>query len=331
MTATSVNTCLWVPCRTVEANLENYKVGRKKIQWEMREIPIEDLKIEESKANNARFHEEIDDDHVERIAIAMNAGKPLPLIICTPDGFILSGNHRVAAAVINDYTHVMAYVVLNGTPEVHDEIARTSNADAGKPLTEEQLLEQAAYLVIGHGKPISEAATALNLPYNRVKPLVDAMRVRNELEDAGLNSASLHNDQLLSIKKIESKRVRHEFAATAIDAKLNTKQTRDLYTSVTKCDTERQQLAAIKDWRAQIIAPVRKHRKNRDKIMDLVVNTNGLLHFLTKGNGGKPFTDIEQIEFMGDDEIKEFKKAWDAAKRQLTTLLNDYRKKRKVK
>jgi len=110
-------------------------------------VSIDELRINDSKSNNARFGDPIDETHALTMAIAMTEGKSFPAIVCTPSYLILAGNNRVESCTIAGVKYVDMYVVdPNTTKDQQDEFCRRDNIRHGKLNTEEERIEHCVEL-----------------------------------------------------------------------------------------------------------------------------------------------------------------------------------------
>lgn len=300
-------------------------LDRLNVKYEYREINLVDLKIEESKKNNARFGQTIDEDTVESYAVAMGNNAEFPAIVCTSSGFVLDGNHRVDAAGLNDATTIMAYVVLNADKQTQDYIIRTCNVAHGLPITKEHRLVHAAQLVIADGVTISAAAKAMNLKYDAVRDAVDVMRMRQQLETLGVPSATLHKTTMLRLHQFkEQPDVLKELGGLAVSEKLTIAELDVLIVQIMEHRSQQARLNKITTWRSSIVG--RRDRgapfPERSKFFRHVT---GLHEFLSAGADGEPFASLEEMGIRTDSDRKQLQRMWKEVRKTCDALFQEAR------
>lgn len=314
----------WTEDPRTEEKLRNLGVS-----FQCRKIPLAELKIKESRTNNARLGQATDDDVVERYALAMESGKKFPAIVCTASGFILDGNHRTAAAELTDADFALAYVVLNADKTTRDIIVRTFNAEHGVPLSKTERIQQAVQLVVTDGCSISDAATAESVKYDDVKDGVDVFQVRGVLEDAGLRSSDLHKSAVLKLKKLSGDPPRmYACAELAIAEKLTVAEVEDLVDKVARKRRAEAKDEIISDWRSKLIR--RKNtgapHPNRIKIFRHI---QSLSKFLQEGNRGDSFASLSEMGVKLEDDRLTLQREWREVRKTLDSLFSEARKQAK--
>lgn len=309
-------------CRDNKAEELLNKLG---VRWEFREVAISSLKIDESRQNNARLGQTLNDDTVESYAVSLANGDQFPAIICTPSGFILDGNHRISSAVLNDCLKVMAYVVMNADRAMMDTIVRTCNTTHGLPLTKEHKVIHAAFLHLSTGKTISDAAKVMGLRYNEVKDAVEVQQMRKQLEILGIQSSLLHKSIVLKLKPlIEHPKVLEQTASLIATEKLTVSEADTLIASMTEHRGENPRLQVLTEWRTRIVGRRDKgvQYPNRTKLF------RQLTSFSALADG------IESLEAIGirtTEDRREVQRIWRKLKSKFEPMLADARKKGAVR
>jgi hypothetical protein len=319
--------CKWMASPIDEYELkriihDNMNGSSRKVRVELREIPIEKLQIDKSRGNNARIGDDLHRPHVETLKKSMDNGAAIPPIIIKSNGEILSGNHRAASSMELEHTHVMAYVVVNGNPQLHDMIARLMNTNNGLPLKEDERMRQAVQVAQTTSFTDIQVAAKFSVDIKDLQKHVLAADQRDELESHGVDASNFQVGELLGIAKASSDpAVRKVLGKTIVNERFTSQHTAELATKVRKCNGSKQQMQAIKDWRTGVGRTQRKKRPHARRIRELVAGDKGLLEFLEKGNGGKAFTSLDDLELLGD-ERNELRKHWDKVCKQMKKILS---------
>lgn len=312
----------WMPDRRVEKELED--LGAK---WDLRIIKLSFLKIDESKRNNARLGQALDDETVERYATAMSDGKAFPAIVCSPSGFIFDGNHRVDSAGLNDASEIMAYVVLNANKKMSEVIIRTFNASHGKPLSSHERIQHAVHLHSECRMSMSDAAKALNVKYDDVRDAVSVQKIRGLLDAAGEDGAALPRSHILLLKKFESQpKVLTALAKVVAHHRWTLNELRSMITKVDAHRNEKARLGIIHEWRVKVQGRRDKTSKfpARDRLFRVFVNPDGIHDFFMKGKGkGKS---LEAMGVKTEEDRLVLQRNWREFKTHMDNLFRDARK-----
>lgn len=290
------------------------------VQFEYREFRIADLRVAESRQNNARLGLPTAESAVESYTVAMANNAEFPAIICTPSGYILDGNHRTESAIRNDVDKVMAYVVLNADRAMMDQIVRRCNTTHGLPLSKDHKIIHAVHLHIEGEMSLSEAAKAMGLKYNDVKDAVEVTTMRAKLEDMGIQSSSLQKSIVLKLKPIaEQDDIFKQTASLVVNEKLTTNEVDSLMTQLTSVRTEGARSKILVTWRSRIVG--RRDRgtqfPERAKLFRQLETLAGLVN------------DIQSLEAIGvrtNDDRRDLQHLWRQARSRLDELFNAARK-----
>lgn len=192
-----------------------------KCEWEVQEVRLNDVNLDESKKRQSRLDRQLDEDRVLSIAVAMEEGVPVPMICLYKVrgiGFMdLAGLHRGFAAktYVSDRDNsfkVKAYVITAGDPKfILEELPSLTNAIEGVGLTMDQRRLRAAELVMSEGYPIEEVAKRFGLRAPSLADHVAGVALKDRLAGMGIQIAKSltkntvikalrgiqHNDMLL--------------------------------------------------------------------------------------------------------------------------------------
>lgn len=165
---------------------------REGVEWHQEtHVPLSLVDWELSLKNQARLGQALIQEHVDELAVRILDGVELP----DPVGYyagkklvIISGNHRVAARRhLNELKlgtpveHLDWYIV-ETFPWKIDVLTRTANALEGLPLSRNERLEQAKYLVMTLNYSQTEAARALGISESMVNTALLAQDVAERLK-----------------------------------------------------------------------------------------------------------------------------------------------------
>jgi hypothetical protein len=116
-----------------------------------------DIDVEASKRNNARQEAPLNELAVNSYMGYMNAGNLFAgIVVYLPLKIVLSGNHRLTAAMLLDQVTIDCHVVTEASPEaIQDFIAWANAKETRVPLTESDLINKAAEMVIRETDPKS--------------------------------------------------------------------------------------------------------------------------------------------------------------------------------
>lgn len=293
------------------------------VKFEFREVKVADLKIQESKANNARLGQPINAETSESYAVGMLNNATFPAIICSSSHFILDGNHRTDAAVSCGEETVMAYVVMNADRAMMDTIIRTCNTTHGLPLSKDEKLVHAAQLHLSGKRTVADASRMMGLRYNEVRDAVDVMKLRSQLEDMGVQSSSLHKSAVVKLKNVaHHPAVLEQTAALIINEKLTVAEVDSLLACVTDSRTESSRLGILSEWRSRIIGRRDKGVQFPDRTR-LFRQLNALDSLF---NSDSPIQSLDSIGIRTVEDRQEVQRVWKRIKARIEPMLAEARK-----
>jgi len=286
----------WVRSNVLEEQLKSIKG----LKYEYRIVSIASLKIKESSLSNSRFKSKLDMDHVSKLSIGMVSKKPFIPPIITSSHEIISGNHRVSAALEID-TEIYAYVLLNADRDTKELIRRTDNADHGLSLSKDELLQQAVYLHNHHNLTVSEAARKLNLRYDMVQAYVSSTKVREFLESKGVNTINLHHSVLVLLHTIEDNDIVEELGRTAAVGRFTYDQVKSIVDEVKKKHDKNSKIEHIKAFRSNIVTLKDKRsafKPIRNKLLSEIDSDKGICKLIDS------ISSFNDTQFISFDEAK---------------------------
>lgn len=268
-------------------------------------IPISQLRIEESKSNNARFGDPIDEDHVIVMSTQMESGHSFPAILCTPSFLILGGNQRVAACDLANVKFVDAYIVDPTTTRAQqDELCRKDNCRHGMPNSVEERIVHCVELHARDEKayPLKKLCNDLlggSGMYSRLVNAWEAHEVSEALTAEKVDVANFKSNTMTRLRPLLSNRVVLRTAAIiSAKCKLNDTQVIELVAATRAASDEASQLEVIEKYGKTHAKKARSSKVTTQFLHSL----HALFNFME--NDGKPY---ESIEDVGIDDLERAK------------------------
>ena len=300
----------WTKDPVAEKNLTT--LGAK---FEYREaVEISKLKVEESKKNNARFNNPIDEEKVQQYAAAMADNVPFLALVITPNGFILAGNNRLAAAIQNNDKTVAAYVVLNGTPQMYDQFTRTDNRRHGLSLTEDETIQQCIHLHEKFKTPLTtlnrDFFGPVNRTYAKMTTAWEAHQAAKQLNSEGIDASRLNTSVLAALHTLaptqdgglRNIKILKAVATAAIKLYLKVEEIIEVLRKVKDCSTEKEALAKVDECAAEF-SKRRTHPEAAARTT-MLSNLTRMENYLLTGNGGHKFENLKQAQITDPTQTK---------------------------
>lgn len=246
-----------------------------KFDYTLSTIPLKNVDRAESKRNQARIAEPVNDDQVLLYAESMKAGANFPPIVVYKSGstyIVMDGNHRVGAADIADIETLPAYVVKNPSPAEVMSYTFAANTKHGLPTSLADRIRQAIGLVDRHGVKAVDAAKQLGIPLNRLRSEMD-----NHLANARFRELGVKRfDSLpLAIRRrldnVHSNRVLVAAAELVLEAGLTSDDTNRLVRQVNAKRSERESLDVIKAERDSRLALIKATAGGRIPVPQVLI------------------------------------------------------------
>jgi hypothetical protein len=222
------------------------------VEWHYEpDIPLTKVDREASLKNQARF-KAINQDHVLELAIAAEQYK-LPALV----GYystdrrivIISGNHRLEAYNLVGKSRSDFYIVDTAYSWLIDRLTRVANTLEGEPLTRDERLSHAMYLVRTSDMPIEAAAKTMGLSGSIVREALAADEVRERLTNMGF-SEKLYPTTLSELYRIKQDSALLEAAKVVHEAQLTSEEAAELARRVEKvASSEKAQQGVIAQMR----------------------------------------------------------------------------------
>lgn len=223
------------------------------IEHHSRRIALGSIDKDASLANQARFLS-LHDDVVITYAAAMEQGDVFPPIVVNKQKsgkyVVLDGNHRVAAAGLVGFTETTALVTDNIATAQAELFTYAANARHGLPTSTDERVNQALFLVARGNRP-KEVARALAIPENSLYRAISLKRNADRIVRVGLKPDHYTDHIVRRLGAIASNTVLLPAADLAHKAKLTSDEVSGLVTEVNKCESERDQLDVVGQWKAR--------------------------------------------------------------------------------
>lgn len=182
-------------------------------------VNISDIDIKQSKVNQARIMEQVNEDIVSFYTASLQAGDIFPPIILVKiDGkykFICAdGNHRISSALkagMNQWIHG-AYIVESCTDEQRRLLAYSVNLNHGLPASKNDRILHAMWLTEQYGTTIKDASEQMRVNKSAVQEAIRykkayARATLNGCEPKGINKSALLKINIIQDDKIYSELV----------------------------------------------------------------------------------------------------------------------------
>jgi hypothetical protein len=241
----------------------------------------------------------------------------------------------VRAAIVANYKTVAAYEIRNGTTKIYDILTRVDNARHGLALTVEERVQQALHLAKEHSLPMTECAIRMNVKPELVIKANQAGKMREFLEDAGIDATHFTGACLLKLHTIgdldrgHNRKVLLRIGTVIVKEKLTAEDTGALINHVKKVNTEAQQLRAVDDWCSTYLVnkPQSSTRHTpASRFYKLIAGPTSLHEFLTTGNHGRKFTSLDQL-MVPPENLATLKETWLSIKQILDPIMKEVPKK----
>lgn len=271
-------------------------------------IPVNSIKIKESKAINARCGDSSDEQRVAEYAYSMKRGAPFPAPVLTKDLLIAAGVHRITAAQECDFTKIDAYII-NATTQQLDEFTRRDNIGHGKGLDEQQKLVTCVEQHLKYGKSVKELNDTYfagnEKTYNAICVAVRAKRVEEKLLSKGVPTNGLNNSILASMHVIaDNQNVLKSVGSLASEYKLTTAQVDDLVKTVQAKPDERERLKVVSEHRAALLEKTTKGKGVSVEVL-FKRELDKFYKFLEAGNDGAVFPIVDSM--FSDNDARTIK------------------------
>lgn len=271
------------------------------IKWEYKtNIPINKLRVGESKRLNLRPNETIDGSMLVRYASEMKKGKRFPAIVVREDNLIVGGNHRIEAARQAGRTHVDAYVLRGLTQQQQDEFVRRDNVRHGKTLTEEEKISTCVELHRKHGTSILKLCEDFfggdEASYRKILTLNWAYEVREKLQAQGVAVRDIPPNTLATFYQLrDNTNVLREAGMLAAVHGLSQIQCAELVNKIKAKGTESERVAVVSDMRADLTQRAKSGPRKVAPVKCLKQALARVKVTLLEGNNGKKFPTIDQM------------------------------------
>lgn len=245
--------------------LLNMEIGPEGEQWHYEQnVPLAIINRETSLKNQARMlnligspNQAIDSDHVDELVLSLAEGIELPALLGyyskkpNKEITIIGGNHRNEAYIkVNELKLVEKiktdfYIVDNPYPWIVDALTRICNRIEGMPLSKEERIEQAKYLVVTLNYTERNAARKLGVNQKTLNSALQADKIREKLAKLGFTDR-LSPTHYTKISRIKQDNPLMETAKLIRDAKLDINEATEVARRVEAAQaSEKQQLNEI--------------------------------------------------------------------------------------
>ena len=235
-------------------------LNKEGVEWHYEpDIQLTRVDREASLKNQARF-KAINQDHVLELAIAAEQYE-LPALV----GYygrdrrvvVVSGNHRLEAYSLVGKAKSDFYIVDTAYDWVIDRLTRVANMLEGEPLSRDERLSHAMYLVRTGSMPVDVAAKTMGLSGSTVREALAGEDARERLSRLGF-ADNLYPSTLSELYRIKQDGALLEAARLVREAQLTSEETAELARRVDRvASSEKAQQSVIEqmrhDYRSRIV------------------------------------------------------------------------------
>lgn len=282
-------------------------------------IPLKEIDIHGSRANNARLDTPFKEELAFEYGISMEQGDrfPYPILRRKPkDKFkyaVLSGNHRVGAAEILHADVIDAYILESTDEQVLELVCRSANRWTGDRQTRDEAIEHAREMMTRFGFPATHMAKVFGINEKSLHNALRAEAIRDLLEKNLVDASGVPRNTLLQLSPIDNnEEVLRQAGLTIIRNKMTIDQAKKMSQDIQAARDERGCLQAIAKWQATLdeqrpkAGPGSRVRANktdpRAKLLKLFNNT---IDFLDRGGPGrKAFMSLSQLRITTPEDKK---------------------------
>lgn len=227
-------------------------LNKEGVEWHYEaDVALARVDREASLKNQARF-KAINQDHVLELAIAAEQYE-LPALV----GYysrerrvvVISGNHRLEAYSLIGKTTSDFYMVDTAYDWVIDRLTRVANMLEGEPLSRDERLTHAMYLVRTGDMPVDVAAKTMGLSGSSLREALAGDEVRERLSKLGF-AQKLYPSTLSELYRVKQDSALLEAARLVHEAQLTSEETAELARRLDKvASSEKAQQSVIEQMR----------------------------------------------------------------------------------
>ena len=309
------STRLWTSDGIVESKLKglsaNYKIAKG--------VPVSQIDIEASRKNNARLSDSYNEELAMEYAIAMESGDRFPMVIlCSKekDGqyLIMSGNHRVGAAILAERPKVAAYIVDGNDDQVCEVLIRSANRWMGDRQSKEEAVEHAQVLINKYGMDQRQAAQLFGLRESWLNHALKAEGTREKLAKMLVDSTSIPRSVLALLAKLNhNEKIFRKAGHLTSRYTMSTSRVGAMVREVSSQPDESSSLRVLTSWEGMLSDENPKSGLAGFKLIDaskLRRHINTLTHFITTGRKGKSFDTLRQLKITKASDRQGFQELW---------------------
>lgn len=276
-------------------------------------IPVSEIDLKQSENQSGRIGDRLNREVVAEYAESMLNGDVFPaILIGERDGkkIVISGNHRIHAAVDSMRENVAAYVLLEYDEMVWSTLARTCNSTLGWKPSRPELLIQARFLIDKTGCSAKDAAKLMHISKQVLEKSIRASKLREMLSAVNIPAGNLSDSQADCLARLSAinKRVAYELARVVVAAKKTMGQGTidEIVKDIRSCDSEAEMLErveAVKRLRSAVEKPPHRlmNLPKRALFLGALSRLRGLLGQAELGLGTVQITEPTEVVSVRKD------------------------------
>ena len=281
-----------------------------------KDIPIADMNIRGSLANNARADGAVDPELAARYAFDMGKGDCFPGIVVeeTDRGYlILGGNQRMHAAKIAGRTHVDAFVIKSVPPREKEALLRLDNTYHGKLISLEEKIMSCVELITKHRMTITKACELFFASNDNMYAMIERAKlgeeVRLKLAERGVMDPLESGTRTAMHPIIKDINVLCDVAHLASEYSLTGEKVKEVVKEIGSKSSEAERHAVVIRYKADLNAIVKRGSLPLGSILRRQVFS--FRKFLTTGYEGEAFPSVSKV-VEDKKQAEELKQAIDA-------------------
>ncbi len=315
-----------------DARYESW-LTRHKVSWEwLPSLSLASINIRKSLDNQARLGVPLDPDRVAQYAEEMRKGASFPPIIVyrSADKYIIiTGNHRVAAAIAAKRTTIEAYYVPEAESDVYlrDLLTRTANVIEGVTISFEERYQQAMYMVKMYNKSMNEVAAHMGVAASTLSLKMRSRDVADRAVSMGLQGHALPENTRMLFSPIQNDNVFKEVYEAVRTLGMNQREANDLIRETTLRGTEAEQIQKIHEIATR---PEMKERAraigDSGHVTDLKARRRLMLSLGNLRSTLARYTDPMQFQLTTKQQLDAAEDVWKSIELRMPRVLGESRR-----
>ena len=283
-------------------------------------IPLKEIDIHGSRANNARLDTAFNSELAVEYAISMEAGDrfPYPILRRTDKTrfkyAVLSGNHRVGAVETLGAETIDAYLLESTDEQVIELVCRSANRWTGDRQSKDEAIEHAREMMSRFGFSAVHMSKVFGIKENTLHNALRAEKIRDLLEKNLVDASGLPRNTLLQLSPIDNnEEVLRRAGLACVKYRMTIDQAKKMSADVQAARDERGMMTAVARWEVLMeeekpkAAPGTRAKAQRaDPRARLMKLMNSVIDYLDNGGPSrKAFVSLSQLRITTPEDKKQ--------------------------